>query len=395
MALVTEQGFVPSAPIEFLNVDDAWPADDSIAIDLANDVNLESIEDKLNRVHTIRIDFPSSADGRGFSLAKALRHKGYKGRLRAVGPLISDQFRYALTCGFDEVEINDELAARQPESHWKDFGQSSYANKLSSPLAPSERSDDLYYEQVTEVQHYGDDLFRFKTTRPDSFRFDAGEFVMMGLETRGTRILRAYSIASASYDESLEFYSIKVPDGELTKKLKWIKVGDTIVLKKKTTGSLILGTVNPGKRLFLHSTGTGIAPFASLIKEPAVYEQFEQVILTHTCRFNNELDYSRELVEAVKADEYVGELASAQLVFRGSTTREPGVTNSRITHDITSGELYTDLGIAPLNPESDRIMICGSKGVTVDMKAIFAEAGFTQGSLNRPGSFVWERAFVD
>lgn len=395
MALVTEQGFVPSAPIEFHTIDSELPEDGPIAFDLANDVSLDAVDHKLQSAHTIRIDFPSSADGRGFSLAKALRQKGFKGRLRAAGPLISDQFRYALTCGFDEVEIDDDIAARQPESHWKDFGQPSYADKLSSPVAKKTLSDDLYYEQVTEVQHYGTDLFRFKTSRPDSFRFDAGEFVMMGLEIQGKRVLRAYSIASASYDESLEFYSIKVPDGELTKKLKWIRVGDTIILKKKSTGSLVLNTVTPGKRLFLHATGTGIAPFASLIREHAVYEQFEQIILTHTCRYNNELEYSKELVNNVKNDEYVGEMASSQLLFRSSTTREDGVSNHRITHDITSGQLFSDLGITPLNPESDRVMICGSKGVTADMKSIFADEGFEQGSLNRPGSFVWERAFVD
>jgi len=394
MTLVTVDGFSESKPMEFIQAEAILTHNSPAAIDINNDADPENLRDRLQHLHTIRIHFPASSDGRGFSLARQLRQMGYTGRLRAFGPLISDQFRYALECGFDEVEIDDDLAQRQPETHWKDFGQSGYRKKLSTPRAPETRDENLYYETVTEVHHYNDNLFRFRITRPDGLRFTAGEFVMLGLENNGSRTMRAYSIASASWDETLEFYSIKVPDGKLTKKLKWIRVGDTIVLNKKSTGSLVLDTLIPGKRLFMHATGTGIAPYTSLIQEPELYEKYDQIILTHTCRYEDELSFGRELVNSVVTDSPLAEAATEKLIYRASTTREPGNTRARITDEIKSGSLYDELGIAGLNPEQDRIMICGSKPVNVDMKALFLDAGFTQGSLNNPGSFVWERAFV-
>jgi len=395
MPLVTVDGFSDVRDINFLHAEAVTSTDSEIAIDLQTDSSLLSISEHFDRIHTFRIRFSSAADGRGFSLARQLRNLGYTGRLRAQGPLISDQFRYALACGFDEVEIDQAMAKRQTAEHWLEDKTPTYQDKLEVSPKPYADRDDAHRETVIDVHHYTDGLFRFRVTRPDSFRFNAGEFVMLGIESDNTSLYRAYSICSASYDEYLEFYSVKVPDGDFTRRLKWIRPGDSLFLKKKTTGSLLPTAVLPGKRLFLHSTGTGIAPFISLIQEPALYQQFESVILTHTCRYEPELAYGREQLESILTNSLVQSEASKQLVYAGSTTQEPNSQHSRITDQIQSEALYQQLDIDAFNPDNDRVMVCGSKSFNTDMKALFLTLGATHGSLSKPGTFVWERAFAE
>ncbi len=251
--------------------------------------------------------------------------------------------------------------------------------------------------RVLSVQHYTDTLFSFRVARPDTFRFRAGEFVMIGLppaegETRP--VLRAYSVASPTWDEELEFYSIKAPGGALTTRLKEIKPGDRVLVGRKPTGTLVTDALKPGKRLYLLSTGTGAAPFASLIREPEVYDLFDEVVFTHTCRTAPELTYTEDLVAAVKDDPLVGDMASQRLVYFNSVTRDAGPRTGRITDLITSGDLFAQINRPPLDAEHDRVMICGSAAMLADLKAICEHAGFTEGSNARPGEFVIERAFA-
>ena len=252
----------------------------------------------------------------------------------------------------------------------------------------------LLAEQVTEVEHYTDRLFRFRVTRPQSLRFRSGEFVMIGLPGAEKPVMRAYSIASPSWDEQLEFFSIKVPGGPLTEQLQKIKPGDRILLRPKPTGTLVNDALLPGRRLFCLSTGTGFAPFASLIRDPETYEKFEQVIVTHTCRTRDELKYSYDTVKATLEDPLVGEFASGRLLHFASATREPAEHNGRITALIASGEFFRTLSIEPLDPVHDRIMLCGSVGMIRDVRSMIEPLGFTEGSNSQPGSFVVERAFV-
>ena len=253
----------------------------------------------------------------------------------------------------------------------------------------------VFAETVTEVQHYTDRLFRFRMTRPQSFRFRSGEFVMIGLPNAERPVFRAYSIASPAWDEQLEFYSIKVPDGPLTEHLQKIKAGDTILMRKKPTGTLVNDALLPGKRLYMFSTGTGIAPFASLIRDPETYEKFETVILTHTCREAAELTYGRELAKIAAEDPLVGEFAGGRLVHYATTTREQTPHMGRITDLIQSGKLFTDIGQPPLNPAEDRAMICGSMEMLKDVRALMEQHGLVEGANNAPATFVVERAFVD
>ena len=249
--------------------------------------------------------------------------------------------------------------------------------------------------EVTEVTHYTDRLFHFRTTRPESFRFRSGEFVMIGLPGGDKPIYRAYSIASPNWAEDMEFFSIKVPDGPLTSRLQHIKPGDTVYMREKATGTLVNDALLPGKRLYMFSTGTGIAPFASLIRDPETYEKFDEVILTHTCREVAELKYGIDLVAAVKADEMLNELFdTSKLVHYTSVTREDYPCKGRITDLMTSGKLFSDLGVPPLDPAVDRGMICGSMAMLKDTKALLEQAGLTEGANNKPGEFVIERAFV-
>lgn len=249
-------------------------------------------------------------------------------------------------------------------------------------------------ETVVSVKHYTDRLFSFRITRPQSLRFRSGEFVMLGLPNAEKPVFRAYSVASPAWDDELEFFSIKVPDGPLTQHLQKIQPGDTVLIRQKATGTLVTDALLPGKRLFMISTGTGIAPFASLTRDPDTYEKFEQVILTHTCRDHAELAYGVELHDQLTNDPLIGEVAAGRVTLYSTTTREITPRMGRITRLIESGRFYTDLGIEPLNPETDRIMICGSMHMLQDVKALAESLGFTEGSLSNPGTFVVERAFV-
>ena len=252
----------------------------------------------------------------------------------------------------------------------------------------------VYAETVVSVKHYTDRLFSFRITRPQSLRFRSGEFVMIGLPNAEKPVYRAYSVASPAWDEELEFFSIKVPDGPLTSELQKIQVGDTVIMRQKSTGTLVVDALTPAKRLFMISTGTGIAPFASLLRDPDTYEKFDQLILTHTCRDNAELVYGQELVAALESDPLIGELTGGRVTLYNSTTREESARMGRITALIGSGKFYTDLGIEKLNPETDRIMICGSMHMLKDVKELAESLGFHEGSLSHPSTFVVERAFV-
>ena len=248
---------------------------------------------------------------------------------------------------------------------------------------------------VQSVHHWTDRLFHFRISRPADFRFRSGEFVMIGLELKpGKPLLRAYSIANPAWDEELEFFSIKVPDGPLTQHLQKIQPGDEVVLGRKPTGTLVLDALVPGSRLYLFSTGTGIAPFASLVRDPETYEKFDQVILTHTCRLVSELGYGQAVVAAAKEDPLVGEEASAKLIHYTTTTREPHERQGRITDLIESGKLFEDLGLPRFDPAADRVMICGSMAMLQDTKALVEKAGLTEGSNANPAEFVIEKAFV-
>lgn len=252
-------------------------------------------------------------------------------------------------------------------------------------------------EKVLSVEHFTDRLFRFEITRPSSFRFRSGEFIMIGLpktEDQLKPIMRAYSVASPAWDEKLEFYSIKVPDGPLTSRLQKIKEGDTILLGKKPVGTLVLDALLPGKRLYMFSTGTGIAPFASLIRDPETYERYDQVILTHTCRQKAELSYGIRLVNDLKDDPLVGEMVGDKLLHVASLTREEYPLMGRITTLIKSGELFKNAGTPPLNPKEDRVMICGSMDMINDTKALVETFGLNEGSNSQPAEFVVEKSFV-
>ena len=265
----------------------------------------------------------------------------------------------------------------------------------AQPAAPI--PDNMFAETVTEVEHYTDSLFRFRITRPASFRFRSGEFVMIGLPeavTGAKSVFRAYSIASPSWDETLEFFSIKVPGGPLTEHLQNIVAGDVILMRKKSTGTLVLDALLPGKRLWMISTGTGFAPFASLVRDPEAYDKFETLIATHTCRHVNELRYSKDTVTATQDDPLVGELAADRLQLVTTTTRDDHPITGRITTLLQDGSLYRHLDIDELDPEHDRVMICGSMAMLKDVRTLVEKAGFVEGANNKPGSFVVERAFV-
>jgi ferredoxin--NADP+ reductase len=250
-------------------------------------------------------------------------------------------------------------------------------------------------QTVTEVKHWTDRLFSFRVTRPQSLRFRSGEFVMIGLMgDNGKPLLRAYSIASPAWDEELEFYSIKVPDGPLTSKLQHIQPGDEIILRPKPVGTLVHDALLPGKRLWFLATGTGLAPFASLMREPETYEKYDQVIMMHTCREVAELEYGRQLVESLKDDPLIGELVGDKLVYYPTTTREPFHRMGRVTDNLSSGKVFADLNLPPMNPVEDRAMVCGSLAFNVDVKAILEGFGLREGANSEPKEFVVEKAFV-
>ena len=250
-------------------------------------------------------------------------------------------------------------------------------------------------EQVLSVQHWTDSLFSFTTTRDPGFRFQNGQFAMIGLEVDGRPLLRAYSMASANHEEELEFFSIKVPDGPLTSRLQRIKEGDTILVGRKATGTLITDNLLAGERLLLLSTGTGLAPFASLIKDPDVYERFEKIVLVHGCRQVNELAFGEQLVAGLIEDELFGPLLSEKLSYYPTVTREPFRNRGRITDLITSEQLFNDIGQKPLNLDGDRIMMCGSPAMLEELKQMLEARAFTEGNHTEPGHFVIEKAFVE
>ncbi|MGP1396016.1 MAG: ferredoxin--NADP reductase [Inquilinaceae bacterium] len=252
----------------------------------------------------------------------------------------------------------------------------------------------VFAETVTSVKHYTDGLFKFRITRPASFRFRSGEFVMIGLPGADKPVFRAYSMASPAWDDELEFYSIKVPDGPLTSRLQKIRAGDTILMRTKATGTLVNDALLAGKRLYMFSTGTGIAPFASLIRDPETYEKFDEVILIHTCRQVADLRYGEDLVAALMDDPLVGECAAGKLRHYTTVTREAFPRTGRITDLMASGKLFSDLGVPPISPETDRGMICGSLAMLRDTKAALEAFGLVEGANSRPATFVVERAFV-
>ena len=251
-------------------------------------------------------------------------------------------------------------------------------------------------ETVTEVHHWTNTLFSFKTTRDPAFRFSNGHFTMIGLRLEtGKPLLRAYSVVSANYEEHLEFLSIKVPDGPLTSRLQHMKVGDTILVGKKPTGTLLIDYLLPGKNLYLLGSGTGVAPFLSIVRDPETYERFEKVIIVHGVREVAELAYHELLNHDLAEHEFLGDLVSSQMLYYPTVTREAFMNQGRITTLLETGKLQTDLGLPPLDPASDRIMMCGSPGLLKDLKVILEERGFKEGSTTTPGDYVVERAFVE
>ncbi len=253
----------------------------------------------------------------------------------------------------------------------------------------------LMREQVTGVHHWTDTLFSFTTTRDPGFRFRNGHFTMVGIEDGGKPLLRAYSIASANYEDQLEFFSIKVPDGPLTSKLQYLRVGDEVLVGRKSTGTLTVDHLLPGRHLYLLSTGTGLAPFLSVIKDPEVYENFDKVILVHGTRFVEELAYQEVIREHLPNNEYFGEDAARKLVYYPTVTREEFHTTGRITDLMTSGKLYRDIGLPEPNLDDDRFMLCGSPAMLNDLTELLGESGFRETRAGELGHFVIERAFVE
>jgi ferredoxin--NADP+ reductase len=250
-------------------------------------------------------------------------------------------------------------------------------------------------ETVLSVHHWTDRLFSFTTTRDQALRFSNGHFTMIGLKVNGKPLLRAYSIASANYEEHLEFLSIKVQDGPLTSRLQHIQVGDKIIVGKKPTGTLLIDYLLPGKNLYLIGTGTGLAPFMCLIRDPATYEKYEKVILFHGVREVNELAYGEYITVDLPNHEYLGDMVKEQLLYYPCVTREPFKNRGRATDLMISGKLESDLGLPKLDPVRDRVMICGSPALNKDMRDLLNARGFQEGSTTSPGDYVVERAFVE
>ncbi|GLK67174.1 ferredoxin--NADP reductase [Hansschlegelia plantiphila] len=250
-------------------------------------------------------------------------------------------------------------------------------------------------ERVTQVHHWTDTLFSFKTTRDPTFRFRNGEFTMIGLEVDGRPLVRAYSVVSANYEEELEFFSIKVQNGPLTSRLQHLKVGDPIIVGKKPTGTLVLDNLLPGENLYLLGTGTGLAPFMSIIKDPETYERFRKVVLVHGVRQVNELAYGDTITEALPKDELIGELISNGLIYYPTVTREPFRNTGRITDLMKSGKLFADIGLPPMSIERDRFMLCGSPEMIRDTRQLLVDGGYVEGNHGEAGHFVIEKAFVE
>ncbi|MDN5843830.1 MAG: ferredoxin--NADP reductase [Alcaligenaceae bacterium] len=251
-------------------------------------------------------------------------------------------------------------------------------------------------EQVLSVRHWNDTLFSFTTTRDPALRFHNGHFVMLGLEVEGRPLMRAYSIASANYEENLEFFSIKVQNGPLTSRLQHLKEGDSILVSKKPVGTLLADDLRAGKHLYLFATGTGLAPFLSIIKDPAVYERFDKVVLVHGVRFINELAYSDYIQRELPGNEYFGEMLRDKLIYYPTVTREPFRHQGRITHLVETGRLFQDVGLPELDPAVDRAMVCGSPAMLADISQMLNSRGFqVSPSVGELGDYVFERAFAE
>ena len=250
-------------------------------------------------------------------------------------------------------------------------------------------------ERVLSVHHWTDSLFSFRTTRDPSFRFRSGQFTMIGIPVDGKPLLRAYSVASAHYEEELEFFSIKVQNGPLTSRLQHLKEGDSVMISRKPTGTLVLDNLAPGKNLYLLGTGTGLAPFLSLIRDPETYERFEKVIVVHGVRFKTDLAYSEIIADILPNDEFIGEMVRDQLIYYPTVTREPFRNQGRITELMVSGKLFADVGLPPMNVEDDRFMLCGSPQMIADVRDLLDGRGWTEGNQGEQGHFVIEKAFVE
>tara|TARA_B110000503_G_scaffold27555_2_gene44029 strand:- start:24710 stop:25483 length:774 start_codon:yes stop_codon:yes gene_type:complete len=250
-------------------------------------------------------------------------------------------------------------------------------------------------EEVTSVHHWTDRLFSFKTTRNAGFRFKNGHFTMIGLEQEGKPLMRAYSLASANYEDELEFFSIKVPDGPLTSKLQNIQVGDSLLVNSKSTGTLVQDNLLPGKHLYLIATGTGLAPFLSIIRDPETYELYDKIILTHGCRYTDELAYRELITEHLPQHEYLGDSVRDKLIYYPTVTREKFDNNGRLTDLLRIGKLATDIGLPPINLEDDRFMICGSPSMLKDICALLDSRGFRESRHGEAAHYVIERAFVE
>ncbi len=253
----------------------------------------------------------------------------------------------------------------------------------------------LMREEVTAVHHWTEHLFSFRTTRNPAFRFKNGHFTMIGLEREGRPLLRAYSMASANYEDQLEFFSIKVPDGPLTSELQHIRVGDALLVNSKATGTLEVDNLLPGRNLYLLSTGTGLAPFLSVIRDPEIYERFDRVVLTHGCRYVADLAYRDTITRELPGHEYLGPLVREKLVYYPTVTREPFRNNGRLTDLLDSGRLPRDVGLDPIDPHSDRFMLCGSPSMLRDLCALLDRRGFNESRHGKQAHYVIERAFVE
>ncbi|MEP3846242.1 MAG: ferredoxin--NADP reductase [Paracoccaceae bacterium] len=251
-------------------------------------------------------------------------------------------------------------------------------------------------QTVTSVHHWNETLFSFRVTRPQSLRFRSGEFVMIGLlKDDGKPLLRAYSIASPNWDEELEFYSIKVPDGPLTSRLQKIAVGDEIILRPKPVGTLVLDALLPGKRLWMICTGTGVAPFASLLRDPETWEAYDEVVLAHTCRTRSELAYGAQIAEALQDDPLIGELVGDKLKYYPTTTREASPIEGRISDHIRDGRVFEHFGIPVWNATEDRVMVCGNLALNKDIMELCDGFGLEEGANSNPLHYVVEKAFID
>ena len=254
----------------------------------------------------------------------------------------------------------------------------------------------LHTERVTSVHHWNDRVFSFSTTRDTGLRFRSGSFLMLGLPVKGKPLMRAYSVASANYEEHLEFLSIKVPNGPLTSRLQRLQPGDEVLVNKRPAGSLVVDDLLPGRRLYLFATGTGLAPFLSIVKDPELYERFERVVLVHCVRCVADLAYEHYLSEELSRDEFLGELVRDKLIYYPTVTREPYRHQGRITVLVESGKLFSDIGLPALDAAEDRVMLCGNEGMLAELRAALDRRGFrVSAQTGEPGHYVFERAFAE